>query len=182
MSGGAPLEDRPGLLAAVSRLCGSGAGVLLVAKRDRLGRDVLVSRLIEREVDRCGGRVLAVDGAGNGDEPSDRLMRTMIDAFAEHEREMIRARTKAALASKKARGERTGQVPFGFRLSADGRHVEPDEAEQRTVARVVELREEGVSIRMIARRLEEEGRRPRGKRWHARTVQRILASQSEASF
>ena len=39
MWGGLPLEQRPGLLAALDAI-GKG-DVLIVAKRDRLGRDVL---------------------------------------------------------------------------------------------------------------------------------------------
>ena len=43
----------------------------------------------------------------------------MVDAFAEYERAIIRARTRAALAVKRGRGERTGEVPYGFRLAED---------------------------------------------------------------
>jgi DNA invertase Pin-like site-specific DNA recombinase len=39
----------------------------------------------------------------------------IMDAAAAYERALIRARTKAALAAKRARGERSGEVPYGFR-------------------------------------------------------------------
>jgi DNA invertase Pin-like site-specific DNA recombinase len=48
ISGGAPLEDRPGLSAAVSDLQDLGAALLVVARRDRLARDVLTAALVER--------------------------------------------------------------------------------------------------------------------------------------
>src|SRR5688572_24763258 len=48
VSGGAPLEERPALLAALDELRVRGAGVLLVAKRDRLARDTLVAGMVER--------------------------------------------------------------------------------------------------------------------------------------
>ena len=111
VSGGTELEKRPGLLAATEALRTESAEVLVVAKRDRLARDVLVSALVERLCERQGARIFSADGAGNGEGPEAQLMRTMIDAFAAYERALIRARTKAALAAKKARGERVGGIP-----------------------------------------------------------------------
>ena len=60
-----------------------------------------------------GAKVVAADGVGNGDQPENLLMRRMVDAFAGFERRVIGARTKAALAVKKARGERVGGIPYG---------------------------------------------------------------------
>lgn len=42
------MEDRPDLLAALDGLDALGAGTLVVAKRDRLARDVLTAALVER--------------------------------------------------------------------------------------------------------------------------------------
>src|ERR1019366_5979320 len=91
-----------------------GAGVLVVAKRDRIARDVVLTAGVEREAGRLGARVTSAAGEGNGSSPADGFMRTVIDGAAEYERALIRARTKAALAAKKAKGECVGQVPYGF--------------------------------------------------------------------
>jgi site-specific DNA recombinase len=120
VSGGSDLGDRPGLVAALGELRALGAGLLVVAKRDRLARDVYVASTIERAVAQGGARVTSADGTANGDTPADAFMRTVIDGAAAYERALIRARTKAALAAKRARGERSGEVPYGMRLSADG--------------------------------------------------------------
>ena len=45
-------------------------------------------------------------------------MRGIVDVFAAYEREVIRARTRAALGVKRARGERTGEIPYGYRVAA----------------------------------------------------------------
>ena len=100
VSGGTPVEKRPGLKLALDTLAREGAGVLLVAKRDRLARDVVVGAVAERLVERLGARVLTADGTGNGDGPEQQLMRHLINAFAEYERMVIGARTKAALRVK----------------------------------------------------------------------------------
>lgn len=174
VSGAAPLDKRPGLLAALDALKGHGAGVLLVAKRDRLARDVFVAAMVERLAERHGARVLSADGSANAEGPEGSLFRNILNAFAEYERALIRARTKAALAVKAARGERTGGVPYGFRLAADGVHVEADAEERAVVERVRALRAEGRTLRAIAADLDVRGRAPRGGgRWHPQTVANI---------
>ncbi len=147
--------------------------MLVVAKRDRLARDVLTAALVERLCERKGARIQTADGTGNGDGPEAALMRTLLDAFAASERALIRARTRAALAVKKARGERTGGVPMGRRVEA-GRMV-VDGEETAAVARARALRGEGKSLRAIASKLEVEGSRPRGVRWHVQALARIVA-------
>ncbi len=172
VSGSAGLDKRPGLLAAIGAL--NKTDVLMVAKRDRLGRDPLVVAMIESAVKRKGARIVSAAGEGtDGDNPSDVLMRRMIDAFAEYERLIIGARTKAALASKKARGERTGSVPYGFRLAADGKNLETDEREQEIVRLVRMLRDNGETYRAIAAELTARGLSPRGNAWNPKTIRNI---------
>jgi DNA invertase Pin-like site-specific DNA recombinase len=175
VSGGAPLEERPGLLAALEDVRVRSAGVLVVARRDRLARDVLTAALVERLCDREGARVLTADGTGNGEGPEAALLRSLLDAFAQYERALIRARTRAALAVKKARGERTGGVPMGHAVDGAGR-LAVDVREAAAVARARELRGEGRTLREIAATLSAEGHRPRGTRWHIETLSRIVAS------
>jgi hypothetical protein len=65
--------------------------------------------------------------------------------------------TKAALASKRARGERTSRhAPYGYQLAADGVHLEPNPAEQSVITRVRAL-EPGRSCQAIADALAAKG-------------------------
>lgn len=157
VSGGSDIADRPALVAALGELRAAGAGVLVVAKRDRLARDVYVAGAIERAVGQSGARVACADGTANGDTPADSFMRSILDAAAAYERALIRARTKAALGAKKARGERAGTVAYGFRLAADGVRVERDDAEQGVLAVVRELRAAGMSQRAVVIALADRG-------------------------
>ena len=175
VSGGTPLEERPGLLAAIDAVDTHHAGILVVAKRDRLARDVLTAALVERLCERKGARIQTADGAGNESGPEGALMRTLLDAFAAYERALIRARTKGALAVLKAKGRRTGGVPMGSSVGVDGM-LATNDAERAAVARARALRGEGKSLRAIAAALEVEGHRARGKRWHVQTLARIVAS------
>jgi hypothetical protein len=77
---------RPGLTDALDGLVVDGAGVLLVAKRDRLARDLIIGAVVERMAERAGARVLSADEVGNGSGPEDQLMRHLLSAFSEYEK------------------------------------------------------------------------------------------------
>lgn len=164
VGGAEPLDRRPALLDAVARL---GPGdVLLVAKRDRLGRDPIAVAMIEAAVIRKKARIVSAAGEGTeSDDPSAILMRRMVDAFAEYERLIIKARTRAALSAKQRRGERTGGVPYGLRLDPLGRRNDKgrlvelvkDPAEFRALARIEAWDRDGWSLRRIAAELDRSG-------------------------
>ena len=184
VSGGAALDQRPGLLAALAALKQHNAGILLVARRDRLARDTLIAALVEQHAQQLGAAIRAVDGSGNTDTPEGVLLRRIVDAFAEYERLTIQARTKAALALKRSRRERISrEPPYGWRLSSDGKHIELEPREQATVALAQKLRRSGMSLRRIGRRLEQRGYTPRSaKRWHPQTITSITKGSGEWSL
>jgi DNA invertase Pin-like site-specific DNA recombinase len=62
---------------------------------------------------------------------------TIMAAVSQWEREAIEERTRDALRHKRTSGERLGNIRFGFRLSPDGRHVEPDPGEQSVLRKSV---------------------------------------------
>lgn len=172
ISGATEFAERPGLLDAFTALDTHRAGLLAVAKRDRLARSVFVAATIEGLAQRAGARIVTADGA-NEDGPGFDLMRHIIDAFAQYERALIRTRTMAALKAKRRRGERTGGVPFGFDVLDDGKLVE-NAHELAAIARIRELHRAGLGVQAITGRLSSEGFRPRGERWHRTTVYRLL--------
>lgn len=176
-SGATPLDQRPGFTAALAALRTHGAGLLLIAKRDRLARDIVVAALAERAVAAAGAQIASADGAGNGTSDADAFMRGVLDAASAYERALIRSRTRAALAAKAARGERTGGVPYGFR-DEGGRLVE-EPGERLVIERVRALRAEELSYARIARQLAADGHKPRsGQRWHETQIRRMLSTPS----
>lgn len=91
-------DDRPEIRAAIAA-CRLRRATLIIAKLDRLARSVaFVSALME-----SGIEFVACDNPH-----ATRLTIHILAAVAEHEREMISARTKAALQAAKARGKRLG--------------------------------------------------------------------------
>lgn len=175
VSGGLALEYRPSLVAALDAI--RSGDVLLVAKRDRLGRDVLNVAMIERLVERRGARVYSAAGEGTDDDgPTGRLMRQIIDAFAEYERALIRARTRAAMAAAKKRGQRVGRIPFGMALGDDGRTLVPNLEERAVLAEIHRLRNRGYALFSIAEELNARGSRNRQNRlWQANFIGQLLS-------
>ena len=172
VSGTVGIENRPGLFGAVNQL--RKGDVLLVSKRDRLGRDVVLVAMIERLVERKGARIVSAAGEGNGDDAASLLQRRIIDAFSEYERLIIGQRTKAALKAKRQRGERAGTLPYGFQLAADGRQLVQEPAEQEALRLLHELKDGGATLRTIAAELDRQGFRTRtGGAWKHQYIDRL---------
>lgn len=188
ISGATPPDERPGFMEALAALYEHRAEALLVTRRDRMARDPMVAGMIDALVRKAGARVVSCAGEGTDVDPNDPsgfLARGIADLFAAYERMLIRARTRAALAVKMARGETAGRPPYGYRPVpyADGRtsrkgqpvtKLEPHPAEQEAIRTIVQLHGDGMSLRDIAAALMAAGVAPRGKRWHHTTVERIL--------
>ena len=183
-SGAAPLEKRTGLMAALGEL---GRGdVLLTAKRDRVARDPIILAMVERLAQRAGARLISAAGEGTGDDdPTSVLMRRIVDAFAEYERLVIGARTKAALRAKRAQGLVTGTAPYGFRADAEGR-LQRAPREQKVIAAVLKAKADGLSERRIMALLHAKGFRSRkGGKLYRGQIRSILAraeNQESASL
>lgn len=106
------LDTRPGLDAALKAL--RSGDTLVVWKLDRLGRDLrhLVNTIHDLTKRGVGFKVLSGHGASiDTTTPSGKLVFGIFAALAEFERELVSERTKAGLASARARGHKGG-APF----------------------------------------------------------------------
>jgi DNA invertase Pin-like site-specific DNA recombinase len=161
-------NDRPELAAALDT-CRRRKAVLVIAKLYRLARNVaFISRLME-----AGVEFVAVDNPH-----ANKLMLHLLAAFAEHERDQISARTKAALAAKSRSVKLGGPNPGA--AAACGRAVlaaQEAPTRARALPIIQRMRGEGTSLRAIATALVAAGVPPlRGSTWHPETVRKILAS------
>lgn len=174
LSGTLALDKRPGMLQSISALTRNA--IIVVAKRDRLGRDPMVLAMIESAVKRKGARIVSVAGEGtDNDDPSSILMRRLVDAFGEYERLIIGARTKVALKVKKDKGQRVGRIPFGNKLANDGIHLESNTHELDALKEMRILRSNKASIREIAKTMNAKGQFNReGSKWNHASVHRML--------
>ncbi|WP_245183172.1 MULTISPECIES: recombinase family protein [unclassified Haematospirillum] len=169
-------QDRPQLRAAMEACRKTGA-TLLIAKLDRLARDVaFIATLMKSDV-----RFVACD------MPEADPFRLHIEAaIAEEEARKISQRTKAALAAAKARGVKLGGYR-GYELTEDQRgrglersaEVRASGANQRAVSLlpiISTIRAEGItSMGGIAKALNDRNvPTPAGGQWHPMSVSRLL--------
>ncbi len=172
--------DRPELAKALAA-CRTYRATLVIAKFDRLARNVaFISNLME-----SGVEFTAVDFP-----QANRLTVHILAAVAEHERDMISERTKAALAAAKRRGVKLGTArnltPEGRALgSRRGNATKRAAAVQRAADVAPAIREAmaagATSLRALADALNDRGiPAPRGGQWHASSVRNTLLLAGDA--
>ncbi|HEY1948343.1 MAG TPA: recombinase family protein [Bryobacteraceae bacterium] len=154
-------DNRPQLLAALAE-CRKRRAVLVIAKLDRLARNVhFISGLMNSDVE-----FVAVDMPS-----ANRLTIHILAAVAEHEREMISQRTKAALTAAKARGTKLGnpRAAEATVLARAVKNIQPPPPE--VLKLMTEWKGQGRGLREIT---------PQGKQWYASTVRNQLAASPDA--
>lgn len=166
-------SDRPKLAEAL-RLCRVHGATLLIAKLDRLARNVaFISNLME-----SGVEFRAVDFPS-----ANRLTIHILAAVAEHEAQMIRDRTRSALAAAKKRGVKLGGdrgnlssvAREGARISAKRRHDRAQARADDLQPMLSDLMAKGLSYRQIANELNLRAvATPRGGPWGPSQVYRVV--------
>lgn len=168
------LDRRPQLAAALAE-ARKRKGSVVVAKLDRLSRDVhFISGLMAHKVP------FIVTELGADVDP---FMLHIYAALGEKERNLIAARTKAALAAKKAQGVRLGGPNLAkARRASKAAVVANADRHAANVAPIINVmrRAGATTLREIAEALNARGvRTARGGTWHATTVKNVM-DRSEA--
>ena len=166
--------DREGLQRAIKILKDKKAEGMVIAKLDRLTRNVAdLGTLVSTVFDKA--ELYSVSEQINTKNAAGRLVLNVLVSVAQWERETICERTKDALQAKKARGEKTGgNIPFGFD-EVNGKLIRNEE-EQSIINEIKNLKNKGLSLRKIAGILNEKGIVTKnGKAWTAAQIQRIAA-------
>ncbi|GJE02831.1 recombinase family protein [Methylobacterium isbiliense] len=154
-------DDRPGLDACLKAL--REGDTLVIYKLDRLGRDLrhLVNTVHELTARGIGLKVLAGQGANiDTTTANGRLVFGIFAALAEFERELIVERTKAGLASARARGRKGGRKPKMTPAKLRLAQAAMGQPETKVSALCVEL---GVTRQTLYRHVDAKGQlRPDG--------------------
>lgn len=180
VSGSTDAIDRPGLAQALGLVQSRKADAIVVARIDRLARDLVLNEWVRAEIVRAGGELRSVSShediylRHDPDDPTGTLVRQILGAIAQYERSMIRLRMQAGKELKRrAGGYAGGKPPYGWR-AVDGQLV-VDLDEQREIRRMKAWRKRGISYREIAERLNDDLIPSRtGSVWMGNTVRRIV--------
>jgi len=161
--------DRPGMSHALDLLRSGEVGALVVAKLDRATRSVMDAANLLAQGQREGWALVALDLGLDPTTPTGELVATIMAAVAQWERRAIGARTRDALAAKKAAGVRLGR---------------PVLLPAKVAERITAAKEAGESLSAIARALNADGvpTAHGGTQWHASTVRAVLAREKANSI
>jgi DNA invertase Pin-like site-specific DNA recombinase len=168
-------NGRPELTKALAA-CRLHSATLVVAKLDRLSRNAAFLLTLRD----AGVAFVAVDLPD-----ANRMTVGIMAVVAEHEREAISARTKAALEAARRRGVRLGNPAhldqsarrLGTMASARVRQQRAAQRAKDLAPTLAELRRDGAgSLRQLAQGLNDRGiPAARGGEWTAAQVRRLLA-------
>lgn len=159
-------NKRPQLLAALQQ-CKKEKATLIIAKLDRLGRNVaFIANLMESRVD-----FVAVDNP-----EAKPLILHILAAFAQHEREQISIRTKDALKAAKRRGVPLGQ--YGKQVLSKQNKKAAEDYAQVLKPIIDEMQTKGITtVRGITAEMNRRKvptYRNEGQKWHVPGVHSLL--------
>lgn len=160
---GKSMTNRPGLAAAIEDVESRGVGGIIVAKLDRLSRNLKDFAGLMDRAQKNGWNLVACDLGIDLSTPAGEFMANVMSSAAQWERKLIGQRTRDALAEKRAQGVKLGR---------------PQALPQTVVQRILTARSAGDGWSAIARRLNAE-RVPTahgGAQWHPSTVRAVVLS------
>ncbi|MDT3441769.1 recombinase family protein [Pseudofrankia sp. BMG5.37] len=187
ISGSKDLEHRPALFEAMEALKANQADGLIVPKLDRLARDLIVQETIIGDIWKAGKLIFsAVPGEAellvdDQADPSRKLIRQVLGAVNEYEREVIALRLRMGRAAKSSRGGYAYGAPAYGQQTTPEKELAPVDSEQAALSLMQAKHTDGASLREIVDALHAAGHKPkRGDRWHPTTVARCLARLTAA--
>lgn len=168
VSGTLPGESRPAWMEMRNALESNGVKTIIVERLDRLARALMIQETLLADLKKDGFEIISTSEPDlDSDDPTRKLIRQVLGAVAEYDRAMIAAKLRAARDrnSKRAGRRVEGRKLFGSRPG-----------EERVIARMTELRAQGLNYPAIARKLNSEGLKPQsGGSWFPASVSRTLA-------
>lgn len=169
--------DREGLQQALAMIASGEAQAIIVCKLDRLSRRVVDTLTLIEQIEKTGAAFHSIAEKVDTKSAVGRFFLTIAAAFSQMERDTISERTAAALAHKIELGEHVGRIPYGYRL--DGAALVEDQEEAAVIVQVMEMREDGLTLRAIADELNSRQiKTQRGGRWQAQTVKNLISRAS----
>jgi len=177
VSGSIPLAKRPAGAAMLGRV--RAGDVVLSSKMDRMFRSTRDALVTVEDLKKVGVSVVLADISTSpiNESGAGALFFKIMAAVADFERDMIRERTAAGRAGKKARGGHLGgDAPYGYRKVGSGAAamLEVNDDEQQIISQMKAMKETGYSFTRIAKTLNELGVSAREGKWYQKQVVRAL--------
>ena len=166
-------SDRDGLLAAMAE-AGKGTA-LVVFSLSRLTRSTKDLISFADQLDKRGADLISLSEKIDTTTAAGKMVFRMLGVLNEFERDQVSERVKAVMRHKKANNQVYNHTPYGFKRQ--GIDLIPCAEEGKVLTKIGAWRNQGKSLRAIARQLNEQGvPSKRGGQWYASAVRSVMGS------
>jgi len=158
--------------------------LLLCAAPDRLARTLGLQLVLLEEFRRAGVTVVFLDHPQLGTDPQSQLLLQIQGAFAEYERDLIRARLYRGKLYRLRQGQVPARAPYGYHYQARTAESAPAWEVLPATAAVVQqiftwYAEDGWTLRQIQAQLNAQGTpAPQGAGWQSSGLHYILTQSA----
>lgn len=182
--------QRPALLELLEHVKNGKYEIIIYTKLDRLARNLRDTLNIYHQTEECGVAMVCLDNPViSTDGPMGSIMLQIMGAFAQFERDLIRARTGAGRMHKWKNGEAImGKLPFGYYFDKKSSTVKIDSQKEQIIKRIYQLYlDNRLSMLDIAGQLTDEGvptpsklsgRKDASSHWNSNSVREILKNHT----
>lgn len=150
-------DSRQGLNQAVAQACSEHA-TLVCYSLSRLSRStVKCIELMTKLAKHASSFVSLTDGELETVSPQGEFMLTIYASVAQLERRLIGQRTATALRHMRSKNQNIySKIPYGWDLDSSGKMLVKNETEQSVIARIIAMKNAGLSLGKIANQLNSE--------------------------
>ena len=177
VSGDADLSKRKALIELLASLKKNDE--IYIYSFSRMARSTFLMLFIEKEIEVKGAKLISVkEEEASGITAEAKLMRVLLSAVAEYEKELIRARVSSSRKVMRKNGRYLGgKRPFGYKVS--GKELIEVASEQTIIKHMISLKNEGVTTQAITDTLNTDGiLSATGNTWHYMSVRKIVKRAS----
>lgn len=175
---GKTIDKRPGLQAAIAATCEHKAA-LVVYSLSRLARSTKDAIAISEQLHKAGADLVSLSERIDTTSAAGKMIFRMMAVMAEFERDLVSERTTAALQHKRSQGQRVGTVPYGFRVSRDGKTLEANPEEAKIADVIRQLRRDGMTLAAIREELADRGIANRaGNEWPLSVLHKLTKKEA----
>lgn len=173
------ITKRTGLMELLSSV--NKEDSVIVLNVSRLWRSDMTKVIVRRELMKKSINVISIqqpdyDMYKSSKDPRDYLLNTLTEMLDVYDRMTIALKLATGRTTKAHKGDKpAGNCPFGYRYTADKKHIEPDPEEAATLRQIFTEAQKGLSLDRIADELNRKGYKTRrGNEWQKGSLHIIL--------
>lgn len=173
-------ENRPALDELLLETIREG-DTIIVHNTSRLWRSIFAQATVMKAVIQAKANIRSIDEPAFDvymyqKDPENFMISGMMGMLDQWERMTIARKLARGRTSKANKGDKpAGTCPYGYKYTADKKHIEPDPDEAATLRRIFTEGQKGTSLEKIAKLLNDSGiHTRRGNAWTKAALHRIL--------